>query len=63
MYYEIELLNRKKNFYINFQVGNSKCDIILRSSVSKLDFVSRDFRTSANFTAKRCCDYLGKLLF
>ena len=53
IYYEIALLNRKKNFYINFQVGNSKCDVILRNSVSKLDFVTREFRTSANFTAKR----------
>ena len=33
------------------------------NSVSKLDFVTREFRTSAKFTAKPCCDYLGKVLF
>ena len=32
--YEVELLTRKKNFYKNFRVSNSKCDAILRNSVS-----------------------------
>ena len=30
MYYEVELVTRKKNFYKRFRVNNSKCDAILR---------------------------------
>ena len=32
--YEVELLTRKKNLYKNLRVSNSKCNIILRNSVS-----------------------------
>ena len=34
MFYEVELVTRKKNFYENVWVSNSKCDVILRNSVS-----------------------------
>ena len=47
MFYEIELVNQKKNIYQNFQVNNSKCGVILRKSISLLDFVTREFRTSS----------------
>ena len=32
MFYEAELATRKKNFYKNFWVNNSKCDVVLRNS-------------------------------
>ena len=34
IFYKIKLVTRKKNFYKNFRVSNSKCDVILRNSVS-----------------------------
>ena len=34
MFYEIELVTQKKNFYKNFRVGNLTCDVILRNSIS-----------------------------
>ena len=33
MFYEFELVIRK-NFYKNFRVSNSKCDVILRKSIT-----------------------------
>ena len=33
IFYEVELVTRKKNFYENFRVGNSKYDVIFRNSV------------------------------
>ena len=35
IFYEVELVTRKKNFYKNFRVSNSKWDVI-RNSSSKL---------------------------
>ena len=35
-----------KLFIFWLGVSNSKCDVILRNSVSQLDFVTREFRTS-----------------
>ena len=43
---EAELVTRKKSFYKNFWVSNSKCYVILRNSVLYLDFVTWEFRTS-----------------
>ena len=34
MFYEIKLVTRKKTFYKDVQVSNSKCDIILYKSIS-----------------------------
>ena len=34
MFYEVELVTQKKNFYENFRVSNSKCDVILRTGFS-----------------------------
>ena len=34
MFYEVKLAIQKKNFYTNFRVSNSECDVILRSLVS-----------------------------
>ena len=48
IFYEVELVTRKKNFFKNFRVSNSNCDVILRNSLSLLDFVTREFRTSYN---------------
>ena len=36
MFYEFELVIRK-NFYKNFRVSNSKCDVILRKSITYLE--------------------------
>ena len=33
IFYEVELVIRKKNFYKNFRVVNLKCNVILRNSV------------------------------
>ena len=44
--YDVELVRRKKNFYKNFRVSNSTCDVILCNSVSWLDFVTGEFWTS-----------------
>ena len=46
IFHEVELVTQRKNFYKNFRVSNSKCDVILRNSVLQLDFVTREFRTS-----------------
>ena len=46
IFYEVELVPQKKNLYKNFGVSNSMCDVILRTSVSQLDFVNREFGTS-----------------
>ena len=46
MFFEIELVTRKKNLCKKFRVSNSKCDIILRNSISYFDFVTREVRTS-----------------
>ena len=35
-----------KLFIFRLRVSYSKCDVILRNSVSQLDFVTREFRTS-----------------
>ena len=43
---ESELVTRKKNFFKNFRVSNWKSDVILRNWVSKLNFATREFRTS-----------------
>ena len=34
IFYEVKLKTRKNNFYKTFRVSNSKCDVILRNSVS-----------------------------
>ena len=34
MFYEVELVTRMKNFCKNIRVDNSKCDVILRNSIS-----------------------------
>ena len=34
MFYEVEIVTQKKNFCKTFWVGNSKCDVILRYSIS-----------------------------
>ena len=34
MFYEIELVTQKKNFFKSFRVSNSKFDVILFNSVS-----------------------------
>ena len=34
MFYEVELITRKKNFYKDFQVSNSKSDVISRNPIS-----------------------------
>ena len=34
MFYEVEWVTRKKNFYNNFQVSDWACDVILRNSIS-----------------------------
>ena len=47
IFYKVELVTRKKNFYKHFRVSNSKCDVILRNSDSQIDFVTREFRTSS----------------
>ena len=41
-FYEVELVTRKKQFYKNFGVSNSKGDVILRNLVSYLDFVTQE---------------------
>ena len=46
MFYKVQLITRRKNFCKNFRASNSKCDVILRNSISQLDFVTREFRTS-----------------
>ena len=40
MFYEVELVTRKKNFYQNFRICNSKCNIILHNSIVLLDFIT-----------------------
>ena len=40
MFYDVELVTRKKNLYKIVRVSNSKCDIILRNLISQLDFNS-----------------------
>ena len=50
MIYKVELVTRKTNFCKNVRVSNSKCDVILRNSISELNFVTREFRTSNNPT-------------
>ena len=50
MFYKVELVTRKTNFCKNVRVSNSKCDVILRNSISELNFVTREFRTSNNPT-------------
>ena len=52
MFKEVELVTRKKNFYKNVRVINSKCDVILRNSISYLDFVTREFRSSGKSLIK-----------
>ena len=47
MFYEVELVPRKRSFYKNFRVSNSKCDVSLRNSILKLDFVTREFGASS----------------
>ena len=37
--FEIELVTWKKNFHTNFQICNSKCDVVFH--LAKLDFVTR----------------------
>ena len=34
IFYEVELVTRKKSFYENSRVSNSKCGVILRNSIS-----------------------------
>ena len=48
MFYKVELVIRKKNFYKTFQAGNSKGDIILWHSISQLDFGAGEFQISLN---------------
>ena len=45
MFKEVELVTRKKNFYKNVRVSNSKREVILRNRISLLDFVTREFRS------------------
>ena len=33
MFNEVELVTRKKNFYNNVRVNNSKCDVIVRNLI------------------------------
>ena len=58
MFYKVELVTRKKNIHKHFQVSSSKCDVILRNSVSQLNFVTGEFRTSniAGFITKLTVD-------
>ena len=55
IFYKVELVTRKKNFYQNFWVSNSKYDVILCNSVKQLDLVTREFWTSVCFSI---CDLL-----
>ena len=48
MFYKVELVTRKKNFFKKFRVNNSTCDVILRNSISYLDFVTWEFQSSIN---------------
>ena len=34
IFYKVELVIRKKNFYKNFWIGNFKCEFILYNSIS-----------------------------
>ena len=43
MFYEVELVIQKNNFYKNFRVSNWKYGVFLRNLVSKLDFVTVAF--------------------
>ena len=38
--------SKKKNFYKTFRDSNSKCDVVSQNSISLLDYVAREFRTS-----------------
>ena len=44
--YEGEIVTRKNNFCKKFRVSNSKCNVIFCNSISQLDFVTQEFRTS-----------------
>ena len=37
MFYNVELVTWKKNFYKNFRVNNSKCEVILHNSILQLE--------------------------
>ena len=63
IFYEVELLTRKKNFSKNFGVSNSKCEVIFRNSVSQLDFATREFRTSDFFVPNHYKHGQMKVLF
>ena len=45
MFHKVELVTQKKNFYKTFRVSKSKCDVILRNSISELDFATGEFGT------------------
>ena len=45
MFYKAELVTQEKNFCKNFQASCSKCDVILRNSISQFDFVTQDYNS------------------
>ena len=57
IFYEVELVTRKKNFCKNFGVSNSKCNVILGNSV----FVTREFQSkqSNTYFILKGCSALG----
>ena len=63
IFHEVELVTQKKNFYENFRVSNSKCDVILRNSVLQLDFATQEFRASRPTTSewKRFQDFFNNM--
>ena len=55
----MELVTRKNGFYKHFRISNWECDIILHNSVSQLDFVTRQIRTSISVP---CVEFMGDKL-
>ena len=52
----MELVTRKNGFYKHFRISNWECDIILHKSVSQLDFVTLQIRTSISVP---CVEFMG----
>ena len=57
MFYEVELVTRKKNFYKNFRVSNSKCEsfcvIRFRNSIIIIIIINRLYLTDPLYMVLR----------
>ena len=42
IFYEVELVTQNKSFHKNFEISNSKCDVISRDLIFLLDFVTQE---------------------